>query len=53
MRASPQAGIQPPAAAIFEISPRAAAREPALSRATNHWSTALKMIGVLERQQCG
>ena len=24
-----------------------------LSRATNHWSTARKMIGVFERQQCG
>ena len=39
--------------AIFVISDRAVSRTPGRSSDTNHWSTARKMIGVLERQQCG
>src|SRR6185312_13221168 len=46
-------------AGLVEAGPGSAAEAnalvatPATSSPTNHWSTARKMIGVSERQQCG
>ena len=38
---------------LSDRRPARPARAPPLSSETNHWSTARKTMGVLERQQCG
>ena len=57
MRSLPQAGIQPPPAAMRSMASSAALRivVPPMSTSMpiHHWSVARKMTGCLQRQQCG